>query len=378
MGELSLDDLLQKKEAETAPAAELTVPTETQVAAEAEKLTPEQLSKVEEIRKSIDLSDSNILMQYGVGAERDIQSFSESILEKVRVKDTGKTGELLADLSDEVRSMKVDELFGSKIPILGSLWKSMRKFARRYETVEVQVDRISKELEKERMQMIRDVTMFDTMYDKNVEHFRELQVYIRAGEECIKEMRESTIPKLRAQAAERGDSMSAQVVRDFEENVNRFEEKIHDMKISKTIAMQTAPQIRLIQNNDRLLVDKIQTAILQTIPLWKNQIVLAIGLEHQQDILKTQRKITDTTNDLLKANSSLLKQNTEGVMKESERGIADLETLKQVNDDLIATINDSIRIQKEGHAGRVAAEKQLLDIEAQLKAALMQNADAEA
>ena len=373
MGELSLDDLLGKKAAEAGPAAELAVPTETQVAAEAEKLTPEQLAKAEEIRKSIDLTDSNVLMQYGVGAERDIQAFSESILEKVRVKDTGKTGQLLADLSDEVKSMKVDELFGAKLPVLGSLWKSVRRFAHRYETVEVQVDRISKELEKERMQMIRDVTMFDTMYDKNVEHFRELQVYIKAGEECIEDMRTNTLPRLQAEAAERGDSMSAQVVRDFEENVNRFEKKIHDMKISKTIAMQ----IRLIQNNDRLLVDKIQTAILQTIPLWKNQIVLAIGLEHQQDILNTQRKITDTTNDLLKANSSLLKQNTEGVMKESERGIADLETLKQVNDDLIATINDSIRIQKEGHESRVAAEKQLVDIEAQLKAALMQNASSE-
>ena len=241
MGELSLDDLLGKKAAEAGPAAELAVPTETQVAAEAEKLTPEQLAKAEEIRKSIDLTDSNVLMQYGVGAERDIQAFSESILEKVRVNDTGKTGQLLADLSDEVKSMKVDELFGAKLPVLGSLWKSVRRFAHRYETVEVQVDRISKELEKERMQMIRDVTMFDTMYDKNVEHFRELQVYIKAGEECIEDMRTNTLPRLQAEAAERGDSMSAQVVRDFEENVNRFEKKIHDMKISKTIAMQTAP-----------------------------------------------------------------------------------------------------------------------------------------
>ena len=239
--------------------------------------------------------------------------------------------------------------------------------------MEVQVDRISKELEKERMEMIRDVTMFDTMYEKNVEHFRELQVYIRAGEQCIADMRSETLPRLRREAAERGDSMSAQVVRDFEENVNRFEKKIHDMKISKTIAMQTAPQIRLIQNNDRLLVDKIQTALLQTIPLWKNQIVLAIGLERQQKVLKTQRKLTDTTNDLLKSNSALLKQNTVDTLKESERGIADIETLKQVNDDLIATINESIRIQKEGHAARMNAEKQLTDIEGELKKALMQS-----
>ncbi|MEE1228608.1 MAG: toxic anion resistance protein [Lachnospiraceae bacterium] len=372
MSDVTLDSLLKKKGEEQQAEMEL-APDRGADLAEIEDLSPQQLAKVKEIRADIDLTDSNVLMQYGIGAQRDIQTFSESILEKVKMKDSGKAGELLSDLSDEVNSMKVDELVGGKLPLFGSLAKSLRKFARRYETVEVAVDRISNELEKERMDMVRDVTMFDTMYQKNLDHFRDLQVYIRAGEEEIEDIRVNTIPKLREEAAQKNDPMSAQVVKDYEENVNRFEKKIHDMKLSKTIALQMAPQIRLIQNNDRLLVDKIQTALMQTIPLWKNQIVLAIGLERQENVLKTQKKITDTTNDLLKANSALLKENTLGVMKESERGIADLATLKKVNDDLISTINESIRIQQQGHEARVSAEKQLVTMEDDLKKALLQS-----
>ncbi len=374
MSDVTLDALMKKKGV-TVTAAE-NLPTKEELAAqtkaEVETLSDEQMKQVEEIRKGIDLTDSNVLMQYGIGAQRQITEFSDSILQKVRVKDSGKTGELLSDLSDEVTSMHVEDFLGGRKSFFGSLTHSIKKFAQRYETVEVQIDRISNELEKERMQMVKDVTMFDTMYEKNIDHFRELQVYIRAGEEEIEEMRTVTIPRLREEAAAKGDPMSAQVVRDFEENVNRFEKKVHDMKISKTIAMQTAPQIRLIQNNDRLLVDKIQTAIMQTIPLWKNQVVLAIGLERQQNVLKTQKKITDTTNDLLKANSALLHENTVETMKESERGLADMDTLKKVNDELIETINDSIRIQEEGHAARMTAEKELTALEEQLKDVLLQ------
>ena len=372
MSDVTLDSLLKKKGEEQQAEMEL-APDRGADLAEIEDLSPQQLAMVKEIRADIDLTDSNVLMQYGIGAQRDIQTFSESILEKVKMKDSGKAGELLSDLSDEVNSKKVDELVGGKLPLFGSLAKSLRKFARRYETVEVAVDRISNELEKEWIDLVRYVTMFDTMYQKNLDHFRDLQVYIRAGEEEIEDIRVNTIPKLREEAAQKNDPMSAQVVKDYEENVNRFEKKIHDMKLSKTIALQMAPQIRLIQNNDRLLVDKIQTALMQTIPLWKNQIVLAIGLESQENVLKTQKKITDTTNDLLKANSALLKENTLGVMKESERGIADLATLKKVNDDLISTINESIRIQQQGHEARVSAEKQLVTMEDDLKKALLQS-----
>ena len=204
-----------------------------------------------------------------------------------------------------------------------------------------------------------------------LEYFRELQIYIAAGEEKLKELQETTLPQLHAEAAAKGDAMSAQVVRDFEDTVNRFEKKIHDLKLSKTVAIQTAPQIRLIQNNDKMLVDKIQTAILSTIPLWKSQIVIALGLHRQESVLKMQRSVSDATNTLLTKNAELLRQNSTEVAKESERSIVDLETLKKVNADLISTIEETIKIQQEGRAARQGAEAELLGIEQQLKQALL-------
>ena len=245
----------------------------------------------------------------------------------------------------------------------------------RYETLEVQIDRIEGELDKARMELLKDIGMFDSLYEKNLEYFRELQVYIVAGEEKIQEIRTETLPSLREQAREKGDPMSAQLVTDFEDTVNRFEKKVHDLKLSKTIAIQTAPQIRLIQNNDKLLVEKIQTAVLNTIPLWKSQIVIALGLSRQQSALKMQREVSDTTNALLKKNAELLKQNTIDVAKESERGIVDIETLKKVNADLIETIEETIKIQQEGHTARQSAETELAGIENQLKTVLLEARD---
>ena len=221
------------------------------------------------------------------------------------------------------------------------------------------------------MQMLKDITMFDGLYEKNLEYFRELQIYIAAGEEKLKELQEITLPQLHAEATAKGDAMSAQVVRDFEDTVNRFEKKIHDLKLSKTVAIQTAPQIRLIQNNDKMLVDKIQTAILSTIPLWKSQIVIALGLHRQESVLKMQRSVSDATNTLLTKNAELLRQNSTEVARESERGIVDLETLKKVNADLISTIEETIKIQQEGRAARQNAETELLSIEQKLKEALL-------
>ena len=219
--------------------------------------------------------------------------------------------------------------------------------------------------------MLKDVTMFDGLYEKNLEYYRELQIYIAAGEEKLKELREETIPRLRDQARQKGDPMSAQLVSDFEDTVNRFEKKVHDLKLSRAIAIQTAPQIRLIQNNDKLLVDKIQTAVLNTIPLWKSQIVIALGLHRQNKALKIQREVTDTTNRLLEKNSELLRQNTAETAREAERGIADLDTLKKVNSNLIATIEDAIKIQQEGRTARQNAEAELASIEEKLKQTLL-------
>ena len=340
-----------------------------------EKLSPEQLARVEEIKNSIDLTDSQTALQYGVGAQRSIAGFADSILSQVRSKDSGYVGELMSDLVIKVKDVGVDKLnedsFADKIPFFRTASRSLKKFMQRYEDLEVQIGRIEGELEKARMEMLKDVAMFDGLYEKNLEYFQELQIYIAAGEEKLKELREETIPRLREQAGQKGDPMSAQLVSDFEDTVNRFEKKVHDLKLSRTIAIQTAPQIRLIQNNDKLLVDKIQTAVLNTIPLWKSQIVIALGLHRQNKALKIQREVTDTTNRLLEKNSELLRQNTVETAREAERGIADLDTLKKVNSNLIATIEDAIRIQQEGRTARQNAETELISIEEKLKQTLL-------
>lgn len=344
------------------------------VRAQVEELSPEQRVRVEEVKNSIDLIDSQAVLQYGVGAQRNISSFSDNILTQVRSKDSGYVGELMSDLVLKVKEVDVDGLdegFLDKLPFLKNASRAVKKFMQRYEKLEVQIDRIEQQLDQARMQMLKDITMFDGLYEKNLEYFRELQIYIAAGEEKLKELQEITLPQLHAEATAKGDAMSAQVVRDFEDTVNRFEKKIHDLKLSKAVAIQTAPQIRLIQNNDKMLVDKIQTAILSTIPLWKSQIVIALGLHRQESVLKMQRSVSDATNTLLTKNAELLRQNSTEVARESERGIVDLQTLKKVNADLISTIEETIKIQQEGRAARQNAETELLSIEQKLKEALL-------
>ena len=344
------------------------------VRAQVEELSPEQKARVEEVKNSIDLMDSQAALQYGVGAQRNISSFSDNILTQVRSKDSGYVGELMSDLVLKVKEVDVDGLdegFLDKLPFLKNASRAVKKFMQRYEKLEVQIDRIEQQLDQARMQMLKDITMFDGLYEKNLEYFQELQIYIAAGEEKLKELREITLPRLHAEASAKGDPMSAQAVRDFEDTVNRFEKKIHDLKLSKTIAIQTAPQIRLIQNNDKMLVDKIQTAILSTIPLWKSQIVIALGLHRQESVLKMQRSVSDATNTLLTKNAELLRQNSTEVARESERGIVDLQTLKKVNADLISTIEETIKIQQEGRTARQNAETELFSIEQKLKEALL-------
>lgn len=380
--EITLDALTKRKAEAQSPQVE-TAPTPAQADAvrrAVEALTPEERAKAEEIKNGIDLMDSQTAILYGVGAQRNLAEFSDNILANVRNKDTGYVGDLMGELVEKVRDVGVDEAEGGvldKLPFLRSAARAVRKLLARYEKIEVQIDRIQRDLEEARMQMLKDIAMFDGLYEKNLEYFRGLQVYIVAGEEKLRETREETLPRLRAEAQAKGDPMSAQVVRDFEDTVDRFEKKLHDLKLSKSIAIQTAPQIRLIQNNDKLLVDKIQTAILSTIPLWKGQIVIALGLARQQSALQMQRSVTDTTNELLQKNAELLKQNSLDVARESERGIVDLETLKKVNDDLISTIEETIQIQREGRAARQSAEAELAGIEQKLKDALLTAAQAD-
>ena len=373
--EITLGTLMQAK-GNTALQKQEPVDVQS-IRTQVEDLTPVQRARVEELKNSINLMDSQTTIQYGVGAQRNISSFSDHILAQVRSKDSGYVGELMSELVLKVKDAGVDQLEDGpldKIPFLKNASRAVKRFLQRYEKLEVQIDHIEQQLEQARMQMLKDITMFDGLYEKNLEYFQELQIYIAAGEEKLKELREITLPRLHAEASAKGDPMSAQAVRDFEDTVNRFEKKIHDLKLSKTIAIQTAPQIRLIQNNDKMLVDKIQTAVLSTIPLWKSQIVIALGLHRQESVLKMQRSVSDATNTLLTKNAELLRQNSTEVAKESERGIVDLETLKKVNADLISTIEETIKVQQEGRIARQNAEAELAGIEEQLKQTLLATA----
>lgn len=343
-------------------------------------LSDEYKKKAEDIKNNIDLSDSQLIVQYGIGAQRNISEFSDTILSNVRSNDTGEVGELLTGLLVKVKDLEIDDLnqkesFLNKLPFFNSIQKKIDKMLAKYNTLDVQISKIEGQLEQARMELLKDISLFDTLYEKNLEYFKNLQIYIIAGEEKIKEVRETSIPSLRAEAVASGEPMHAQLVKDFEESVNRFEKKIHDLKLSKTIAIQTAPQVKLIQNNNKQLVDKIQTTVLNTIPMWKSQIVIALGLYRQGNALKLQKSVTDTTNDLLLKNSEMLKQNTVEIAKEQERGIVEIEILKKVNSDLIETIEETLKIQQEGREKRKQAEADLIDMEEQLKAALLKNSN---
>ncbi len=378
--DINLDDLLKAKEQNNQIQVNQELQMEpskeelVKITQKTEVISPEDRKRIDEIKDNIDLVNSQTALQFGINAQRNIAEFSDSILSNIRSKDTGYVGDLLSNLVVKVKGFEPEDKKGSfvkKIPIIGSLVGNAKSMMVEYDKVSVQVDKIQGELDKARMTMLKDIVMFDNMYERNLEYFKELQLYIKAGEEKIVELQEKTIPKLRMEAMNSQNQMAVQVVSDFENAVSRFEKKIHDLKLSKTIAIQTAPQIRLIQNNDKVLVDKVQSAIYNTIPLWKSQIVIALGLAKQQKVLQMQREITDTTNELLRRNAEMLKQNTIETAKETERGIVDIETVKKVNEDLISTIEETITIQKEGRERRKLAETELMEIENRLKQTLL-------
>lgn len=372
MPEINLDDLMKK--ANASPESE---PSESKELALVNKalsqLTPEDEKQIAAIRDNIDLTDTKLSLQYGNAAQKNIADFSNSILSTVRGRDNKELGELLNSLAGKVKSIeKKDDGFLSGLPILGSLLAKKNEIADSYKTVESQVDTISAGLENQKMELMKDIVIFDELYDKNLDYFKKLQLYIEAGEEKLMEMREETLPRLQKQAEEANNPMAVQVVKDFGESVNRFEKRVHDLKISKVIAIQTAPQIRLIQSNDKMLVDRIQNAIYNTIPLWKSRMVLALGLARQREALEMQRAVTEATNDLIRKNAEMLKQNTIETVTENERGMVDIETLKKANEELISTVQEAIRIQQEGRKKRQAAEQEMIQIENRLQDALWQ------
>ena len=380
MAEINLDDLLskraqqpQEKALELAPEKEL-----ERIAQAVEELTPAERAEVEKIKEGLDLTDSAAIIDFGTAAQKNIADFSDSILCNVRAKDSGYVGELLGELLTNVKSFEPkssDGGFLKKLPLVSSLVGKAETMMQGYEKVSVQVEKVKTSLQKARMLMMKDVTMLDTLFAKNLEYFKTLELYIRAGEEKMQEMREVTLPKLRAQAAASSDPMAAQVVSDFESSVERFEKKVHDLKISKTISIQTAPQIRLIQNNDKVLIDRVQSAIYNSIPLWKNQMVIALGLANQKKVLEMQHSVNEMTNDLLKKNAEMLKIGTIETAKENERSIVDIETVRKVNDDLVTTIEETLKIQQDGRTKRRAAEAELVELECRLKKALESTLD---
>ncbi|MGM9560261.1 toxic anion resistance protein [Anaerovibrio slackiae] len=380
MAEINLEDLLKAKAQEnTAAAAPVAVIDQQQeimqVTQQTETLTPAERKQVEEIKSKIDLMNSGYALQFGSGAQKNMADFSDSLLSQVRTKDSGEVGALLTDLSGKINEFnrKESDSFVKKLPLIGALVSKGETMLASYEKLSTKVDKIQSELEKSKTTMMKDIMLFDALYQKNLEYFKHLELYIRAGEEKLDEMRSTVLPKLRADAAASADPMAGQVVSDFESNVDRFEKKVHDLKISKTIAIQTAPQLRLIQNNDKILVERVQSAIYNAIPLWKNQIVIALGLTRQQNVLKMQQAISDTTNELLKRNAEMLKINSIETAKENNRSIVDIETVKKVNDDLVTTIEETLKIQQEGRQARQSAEQELLQIENRLKETLLAN-----
>lgn len=377
MPDISLEDLLQAKKTETAAQPVLINQQQEiqQVTAQTEALTPAQRQQVEEIKEKINLMDSGYALQFGSTAQKDMAAFSDSLLSQVRTKDSGQVGELLTDLSGKINdfSESQNDSFVKKIPLIGSLVNKGENMLSSYEKLSTKVAKIQSELEKAKTNMMKDIVLFDNLYQKNLAYFKELQLYIQAGEEKLTEMRNQVLPKLRMDAANSTDPMAAQVVSDFESNVDRFEKKIHDLKISKTIAIQTAPQLRLIQNNDKILVERVQGAIYNAIPLWKNQIVIALGLSRQQNVLKMQQAVSDTTNELLRKNAEMLKLNTIETAKENNRSIVDIETVKKVNEDLVTTLTETLKIQHEGRIARQNAQQELATIENQLKQVLLDN-----
>jgi uncharacterized protein YaaN involved in tellurite resistance len=339
-------------------------------------LTPDQKQKVEQIAASIDINDSQGIIQYGVGAQSNISTFADNVLEQVKAKDAGDVGKTLTDLMLTVKDLDVESLssesFMSKIPLLGNLVAGAKRFIAQYQSIEHHIEEITDELTKARMQLLKDITLLDALYEKNKEYMKELELFILAGEIKLKELQEKTLPELKAKAEASKDTLDAQKVQDLSQMINRFEKKIHDLKLSRMISIQTLPQVRLIQNNDQLLVEKIQSSILNTIPLWKNQVVIAISLFRQKKALELQKEVSATTNDLLTKNADLLKTSSIDIAKESEKGIVEIETLKKVHESLISTIDETLKIQAEGRTKRAQAEVEITKLENDLKAKLTQ------
>jgi uncharacterized protein YaaN involved in tellurite resistance len=335
-------------------------------------MTPEEKKMVDDFVSQIDLRKSNQILQYGVGAQKKIADFSESTLNNVKTKDLGEIGDMLSGVVTELKSFDVDE---EEKGFFGLFKKSSNKLTAmkaKYDKAEVNVNKICESLEKNQIQLLKDIAMLDKMYDLNKTYYKELSMYILAGKKKLAKVQEEELPALIEKSNASGLPEDAQAVNDMVAICNRFEKKIHDLELTRMISIQMAPQIRLVQGNDTIMAEKIQSTIVNTIPLWKSQMVLALGVTHSSQAAKAQREVTDMTNELLRKNSEILKMATIDTAKESERGVVDIETLRITNESLITTLDEVMHIQAEGRQKRKEAEIELNRIEAELKNKLLE------
>lgn len=336
-------------------------------------LTEDEKKAIETFVEQIDVNNTDHVLLYGAEAQKKISDFSDSALAAVRTSDTGEVGDMLVKLVGEIKGFNEN---AEKPKGLGGLFwnakKAISDMTAKYDEVEANVDTIATALESHQVQLLKDVAMFNRLYDMNTQYFKELTMYIVAGEKKLEQVRSTTLQELKDKAAATGDAMDAQRANDMAANCDRFEKKLHDLKLTRQVALQMSPQIRLIQNNDSLLVERIQSTLSNTLPLWKSQMVIALGMHRSQEALKAQTAVTDMTNELLTKNAEKLKMGTIETAREAERGILDLETLASTNQSLIDTINEVMKIQDEGRSERLNAEKQMAAMESQLKQKLLE------
>lgn len=359
-------EMLEELQSPAAPDA-----AEAVAALDAE-LTEEEKQQIAEFAKTIDLTNPDHVMLYGADAQKKISSFADSVLGNVKTSDTGEVGDMLAQLIGELKGFNAatEPPKGLKKLFFGAK-QQLATVQAKYDDVSANVEKISSGLEDHQVQLLKDVAMFNRLYDMNLTYFHELTMYIVAGEKRLQEVRDTDLKALQEAAKLSGDAMDAQKANDLSAQCDRFEKKLHDLKLTRQVSMQMAPQIRLLQNNNSLLVERINSTLVNTLPLWKNQMVLALGLHHSQQAMKAQKAVTDMTNELLKKNAETLKTGTLETARESERGIIDMETLVATNQSLIDTINEVTRIQEEGRQKRMEAEKTLLTMEQELKQKLL-------
>ena len=334
--------------------------------------TPEEQQQIQAFAQQINISDSNMILQYGAGAQQKLADFSEKALENVKLQDLGEVGNMLTDVVAELKNFDVDN---EKKGFLGLFHKGENKLETmkaKYDKTAVNVDKICDVLEEHQVRLLKDTAMLDQMYALNLTYYKELSMYIAAGKQKLEEVRNTQLKELMEKAQAGDDQVLAQEAKDLASYCDRFEKKLHDLELSRMISLQTAPQIRLIQNNNTMMVEKIQSTLVNTIPLWKNQMVIALGLEHAQRAAKAQNAVTDMTNELLKKNANALHEATVSTAKASERGIVDIETLTQTNAELVKTFDEVLQIQSEGRQKRLQAEADMVKMENELKQKLLE------